>query len=230
MFQYTGFISLLVAGTALGAILPRQECADTVWTTETPAPVTTSTYTNLDVFYTTSTVTAYALSPPAGNAAAASSAIPTTAPQLLRRDTQASAPCDAAITSTTTAPTPTTTLTTTYTFSRAARVTTYLQACDAPTNYGLKKGTLAVNNRYQSFKSRSINTTDVSAADCCMACFTGSAGCLSWGFNDVCSMTIVDAGCPRGDAATEAIWYPGDDRSFIGQGPCVKEVTYFAEG
>ncbi|KAF2224301.1 hypothetical protein BDZ85DRAFT_280898 [Elsinoe ampelina] len=228
MRQYQPLLFILASSLASGALLPRQECADTVWVTETPAAVTSSTYTNLDVFYTTSTVTAYALLPP--TTASLQSTLPITtgvADQLARRT---SVPCEAAITSTTTAPTPTTTLTTTYTFSRAARVTAYVQACNASTNYGLKRGTIVVNNRYQSFQSRDINTTDISAADCCMSCFTGSAGCLSWGFNDGCSMSIVDDGCPRGDAATEALWYPGEERSFIGQGPCLKEVTYFAEG
>ncbi|PSK42497.1 hypothetical protein B9Z65_4411 [Elsinoe australis] len=238
MFSHSAHLLPLLAlsTSALAGLLPRQDCADTAWTTETPAPVTTTTYVNLDVFYTTSTVTAYALSPPASTHAQATAAPTTTsnAVAYVRRAPQATTLCEAAITSTTTALTPTTTLTSTWTFSRAVQVTTYLQACDASTNFGQTRGTLNINNRYHSFSSREINSSDSTVADCCLTCFKGAgskAGCMSWGFNDnACSMTIVDAACPRGDAGTEAIMYPNEEKPFVGHGPCLKEVAYFVEG
>ncbi|PNS17963.1 hypothetical protein CAC42_3922 [Sphaceloma murrayae] len=233
VFLLAAFSAALSSVTA--GLLPRQGCDGTAWVTETPAAVTTSTYVNLDVFYTTSTVTAYALSPPASPSAPATTALASSdAPAALRRSPQATEPCNASTTSTTTAPTPTTTITTTYTFSRAARVTTYLQACDPSTGYGQDRGTLVVNNRYQSFSPREVTSSDASVSECCESCFRGNSagfGCLIWGFNgDICSMTVVDAVCPKGDAGTEVLWYPNEEKPFVGQGPCLKEVGYFVEG
>ncbi|GAB7351510.1 hypothetical protein MBLNU459_g2153t1 [Dothideomycetes sp. NU459] len=234
----------MLAATYRAAILKRSACSDTILVTVTPPPVTVSTYTDLDVFYTTSTVTRYALSPspaltPSPSASAVDGAAATSVPVAAAVPADSSLPiCSNATTVTATAPVPTTTVTTTYTFSHASRSTTTLPACEPTANYNLFSGTLDINYVGAVGQPHSVSYPDHDIAACCNECFASSslsgAGCLSWNWNGTgsCSLDVVDGGCPSvGDGdAIEVIEYPNNEKPGVGVGSCDVVVLYFVDG
>lgn len=186
-------------------------------------------------YYTTSIVTAYALSPTsAANTSRFSNSTPSSSAHLFTAAAYAaglSCANENVITITTTAPTPTTTITATYTISKAYRGTTTVPACQPTANYGLFNGTLNVNYVGPIGQPATVSFPNLAIADCCMECFTSDGGCLSWAFDGVgtCSLSVVDGECPS-SSGTESLRYPNDEKPAVGVGPCDVVVGYFVDG
>lgn len=231
---------LLLSGAILtlhahAALLPRADCTTTV----AASTVTVSTYTDLNVAYTTNWVTVY--SEPSGAAwatpSAANNAVRDLAPEthdlaLPPRDLAPTAANTAACATVSTNVT-TTTVTQTFTFSHAARATATAAACAA---HNIFNGTVAWNTQEVPVpvgQPRSEVHAGLSPVECCNYCFRGT--CMYYTFDTQCTIFWSDGGCPSGWGQTEALRYENDEggadgKGLTGLGPCLVEVAYYIDG